>query len=81
MERVCELFRVSERRVCRIVRQARSTQRYQPRCRDDEERLTARVVELARSVWALWVSPGVGVVADGSGLSFNELKKERENEE
>ena len=61
MERVCELFRVSERRVCRIVRQARSTQRYQPRCRDDEGRLTARVVELAslygrygyRQVWGL----------------------------
>ena len=61
MERVCELFRVLERRVCRIVRQARSTQRYQPRCRDDEGRLTARVVELAslygrygyRQVWGL----------------------------
>ena len=47
MERVYERFRVSERHACRVVRQARSTQRYQPRCRDDEERLTARVVELA----------------------------------
>ena len=69
MERVCELFRVSERRVCRIVRQARSTQRYQPRCRDDEERLTARVVELAslygrygyRQVWGLLRMEGWGV--------------------
>ena len=47
MEPVYERFRVSERHACRVVRQARSTQRYQPRCRDDEERLTARVVELA----------------------------------
>ena len=35
------------------MRQARSTQRYQPRCRDDEERLTARVVELA-SLYGRW---------------------------
>ena len=31
----------SVERARRIVRQARSTQRYQPRCRGDEERLTA----------------------------------------
>lgn len=61
MERACELFGVSERRACRVVRQARSTQRYQPRCREDEEALTSRIVELAsrygrygyRRVWGL----------------------------
>ncbi len=47
MERACERFGVSERRACRVVRQARSTQRYQPRCREDEEALTSRIVELA----------------------------------
>ena len=30
-----------------VVRQARSTQRYQARCSEDEERLTERIVELA----------------------------------
>jgi putative transposase len=61
VERACERFGVSERRACRVVRQARSTQRYQPRCREDEEALTTRIVELAsrygrygyRRVWGL----------------------------
>jgi putative transposase len=39
---------VSERRVCRVLGQHRSTQRKLPRGRDDEERLTADIVELAR---------------------------------
>jgi putative transposase len=38
---------VSERRACATLRQHRSTQRKVPRGRDDEERLTADVVELA----------------------------------
>ena len=65
MERACERFGVSERRACRVMRQARSTQRYQARCKEDEERLTARIVELARSVRALWVSPGDWTVVAG----------------
>ena len=42
-----EQFNVSERRVCRALNQPRSTQRYRPRTRDDEERLTDRMIELA----------------------------------
>ena len=42
-----EQFKVSERRVCRALSQPRSTQRYRPRIRDDEERLTERMIELA----------------------------------
>lgn len=38
---------VSERRACRVLGQGRATQRYAPLPRDDEEPLTARVVELA----------------------------------
>jgi hypothetical protein len=41
-------LKVSERRVCRVLGQHRSTQRRIPRGRDDEERLTADIVELAR---------------------------------
>ena len=37
----------SERRDCRVVGQPRSTQRYRKRPADDEECLTARIVELA----------------------------------
>lgn len=38
---------VSERRVCRVLRQSRSTQRYNQYVPDDEEVLTARIVSLA----------------------------------
>ncbi len=38
---------VSERRVCRVLRQARATQRYRPRVRNDEPRLVRRIIELA----------------------------------
>ena len=39
---------VSERRVCAALGQHRSTRRQAPRGRDDEERLTADIIELAR---------------------------------
>ena len=39
---------VSERRACKALGQHRSTQRKVPRGRDDEERLTADIVALAR---------------------------------
>jgi hypothetical protein len=40
--RVMEQFDVSERRVCRALSQPRSTQRYLPGIRDDEELLIKR---------------------------------------
>ena len=45
--RVCERLGVSERRACRVLGQARSTQRHPLRVRADEPRLVARIVELA----------------------------------
>ena len=39
----------SERRVCRVLGQARSTQRYSPRRRDGEARLVKRIHELVRA--------------------------------
>jgi putative transposase len=41
-------LKLSERRVCRALGQHRSTQRQVPRGRNDEEQLTADLVELAR---------------------------------
>ena len=38
---------VSERRACRALEQNRVTQRYPPHITDEEERLAARIVELA----------------------------------
>lgn len=59
-------FRVSQRRACRVVGQHRSTQRYQPRPNDFEDRLVVRMNELAgqhprygyRMVHALLVDEG-----------------------
>ncbi len=42
------MLKVSERRACATLGQHRSTQRKAPRGRDDEERLTGDIVELAR---------------------------------
>ena len=41
-------FGVSERRACRILGQHRTTQRHVLRGREDEERLVADMIELAR---------------------------------
>ena len=38
---------VSERRACRVISQARSTQRRRPQIRSDEDVLTGRIIELA----------------------------------
>jgi len=40
-------FRVAERRACRVIGQARSTQRRRTVVRDDEDALTGRIVQLA----------------------------------
>jgi putative transposase len=47
VERVKQELRVSERRACRVLGQARSTQRRRPMVRDDEDALTRRIIELA----------------------------------
>lgn len=41
-------MKVSERRICRVLGQYRSTQRYQPRVREDEDWLVSDMIELAR---------------------------------
>jgi hypothetical protein len=48
IEQVRAQLHVSERRACAALGQHRSTQRKVPRGRDDEERLTADIIELAR---------------------------------
>ena len=39
---------VSERRACRVLKQPRTTQRYEPKPAADEHALTERIIELAR---------------------------------
>ena len=47
VEQVQTVMYVSERRVCRVMGQPRSTQRYKKWIAEDEEILTGRMVELA----------------------------------
>ncbi len=47
MEHVRETLRVSERRACRVLGQARTTQRHRPKHSLDEERLVTQMIELA----------------------------------
>lgn len=63
---VQQRFETSERQACRAVNQPRSTQRYQPREKEDEARLIARMHALVRAhprygyrrIWALLRSDG-----------------------
>ena len=48
VEAVSREWEISQRRACRILEQPRSTQRHARLVRDDEGRLTARIVALAR---------------------------------
>src|SRR5215212_6184504 len=48
VEHIRTVLKVSERRACRALGQHRSTQRKAPRGQEDEEQLTADLVELAR---------------------------------
>jgi len=44
---VCKLLHISERRACRVLGQARATQRHIPGTSGEEDRLTDRIIELA----------------------------------
>ena len=48
VEHIRPVLTISERRACRALGQHRSTQRKAPRGKEDEERLTADLIELAR---------------------------------
>ncbi len=47
VDRVLKTLKVSERRACQVLGQARTTQRHSSHVRNDEERLVARIIELA----------------------------------
>jgi len=47
VDRVLKTLKVSERRACRVLEQARTTQRHSSHIKGDEERLVARIIELA----------------------------------
>ena len=47
MDHACQELSVSQRRACRVIRQARSTQRRGPEIREDETWLSGRIIALA----------------------------------
>jgi putative transposase len=68
---------VSERRVCRVLGQHRSTQRRIPRGRDDEEQLIADLVELARCYGRYGYRKIAALLRSTAGWVVNDKRVER----
>lgn len=67
---------MSERRACKVLGQARAVQRYTPEIRDDEDRLTGRIVELA-AVYGRYGSPRINALLRNEGWMVNHKRVER----
>jgi transposase InsO family protein len=67
---------VSERRACRVLGQHRSTQRKTARTSDDEARLTANIVELARQ-YGRYGYRRITALLKGVGWAVNRKRVER----
>ena len=70
-------LKLSERRVCRTLGQHRSTQRRIPRGRDDEERLTADIIELARRYGRYGYRKIAELLRSTAGWVVNDKRVER----
>ena len=70
-------MRLSERRICRVLGQHRSTQRRVPTGPDDEERLTADLVELARRHGRLGYRKIAEMLRSTAGWIVNDKRVER----
>jgi len=68
---------VSERRACATLRQHRSTQRKEPKDREDEERLTADIIELARRYGRYGYRKIAGMLRVQAGWVVNDKRVER----
>lgn len=67
---------MSERRACAALEQHRSTQRKVPKGREDEERLTADIIELARQ-YGRYGYRKVAALLRGAGWLVNDKRVER----
>ncbi|MFN9422322.1 IS3 family transposase [Gemmatimonas sp.] len=77
IEHVRTELKLSERRVCRVLGQHRSTQRRIPQGRDDEERLTADLIELARRHGRLGYRKIAEMLRSTAGWVVNDKRVER----
>src|SRR5215203_2596577 len=76
VEHIRAVLNISERRACRALGQHRSTQRKAPRGREDEEQLTADLIELARQYGRYGYRKISALLGDG-GLRVNGKRVER----
>ena len=77
IEHVRRTLQVSERRACAALGQHRSTQRKAPQGRDDEERLTADIVELARQYGRYGYRKIAELLRTTAGWVVNDKRVER----
>src|SRR5262245_39000495 len=76
IEQVRAQLHVSERRACAALGQHRSTQRKIPRGREDEERLTADIIELARQ-YGRYGYRKIAELLRRAGWTINDKRVER----
>ena len=76
IDHVRSRFEVSERRVCRVLGQHRSTQRRLPQGRADEERLIADMIELTRQ-YGRYGYRRIAALLRNAGWSVNDKRVER----
>jgi len=69
-------FAISERRACRVLRQHRSTHRYVPKSRDDEDRLVRDMIELARQ-YGRYGYRRIAAMLRDAGRHLNDKRIER----
>src|ERR671912_1800696 len=77
LEHVRGKLRISERRACAALGQHRSTQRKRPRGRDDEERLTADIIALARRYGRYGYRKVAELLRTTAGWVVNDKRVER----
>ena len=77
IEHVRRELQVSERRACAALGQHRSTQRKTPHGRDDEQRLTADIVELARQYGRYGYRKIAELLRTTAGWVVNDKRVER----
>ena len=76
MDQVRRDLGVSERRVCKTLGQHRSTQRREPQGRNDEERLVADMIELARE-YGRYGYRRIAALLRDAGWTVNDKRVER----
>lgn len=76
VEHVQQELGVSERRACRVLGQARAVQRHTPQVRDDEDRLTGRIIEVA-AVYGRYGTPRITAMLRSEGWRVNHKRVER----